>query len=86
MRINSLVINRKILAILVPILLLGVLCLMMQSIELSGDRGLSYAITADLLLTVPLIYLLLIRNTTIPKTTVVLILVAGLVIGINGLP
>lgn len=41
---------------------------------------LSTGITFDLLLTVPLVYFLLIRKTSIPKTTVVPILIIGIVI------
>ncbi|WKN46156.1 PH domain-containing protein [Tunicatimonas pelagia] len=54
---------------------------------LSGNSNLfTLAITVDLLLTVPLVYLLLIRQTEIPKTTAVPVMVVGLLIGTYFLP
>lgn len=48
--------------------------------------NLAIGITADLLLTVPLLYFFLIRKTGIPKTTVIPVLILGLIIGTNILP
>ena len=64
--INSNVINFGI-----PFALLGALILLMKSSFLNGNDILNFAITADLLLTVPLVYFLLIRKSKIPKTTVI---------------
>ncbi|WP_412984521.1 hypothetical protein [Pontimicrobium sp. IMCC45349] len=50
------------------------------SIFLSNTNTLAFAITADLLLTLPLVYFFSIRKTNIPKTTVVPILILGIVI------
>lgn len=45
-----------------------------------NSNSLSVGITFDLLLTVPLVYLLLIRKTNIPKTTVMPFLIVGIII------
>jgi hypothetical protein len=42
---------------------------------------LSFAITTDLILTIPLLYFLLIRKTNIPKLTVVPVFILGLILG-----
>ncbi|MEM6687663.1 MAG: hypothetical protein AAF617_17935, partial [Bacteroidota bacterium] len=46
----------------------------------------SMAVSADLLLTIPIVYFLLIRKTSIPKTTVVPVMLIGLLIGLYTLP
>jgi hypothetical protein len=58
----------------------------MKSSFPNGNDILNFAITADLLLTVPLVYFLLIRNTEIPKTTVIPVMIIGLVVGSYVLP
>ena len=70
----------------VPISLFGILILLMKSPFLPGNEPLVIGITADLLLTVPFIYFLLIRKTKIPKTTVIPIMITGLLIGSFFLP
>jgi hypothetical protein len=45
-----------------------------------ASQNLSYAITLDLILTVPIVYFLLIRKTEIPKGTAVTFLILGVVI------
>lgn len=50
------------------------------------DHKLTLALSIDLLIVVPFIYLLLIRKTKIPKTTVVPIIMIGFVIGSLFLP
>lgn len=70
----------------VPISLFGILILLMKSTFLPGNETLVVGITADLLLTVPLVYFLLIRKTEIPKTTVIPIMIIGLLIGSYFLP
>jgi hypothetical protein len=51
-----------------------------SSIFATNPNSLSTGITFDLLLTVPIVYFLLIRKTSIPKTTVVPFLILGMVI------
>lgn len=51
-----------------------------SSIFITNPNTLSIGITFDLLLTVPLIYFMLIRKTSIPKTTVVPFLIIGMVV------
>jgi hypothetical protein len=58
----------------------------MQSPLFQGDDTLNLALSVDLLITVPVIYLLIIRNLAIPNTTVVPIMVLGLMLGLYFLP
>jgi hypothetical protein len=58
----------------------------MKSSFLKGNDILNFAITADLLLTVPLVYFLLIRKSEIPKTTAIPVMIIGLVLGSYFLP
>lgn len=83
---RTLNLNRNLITFGVPISLFGFLILLMKSPVLPGNEALVLGITADLVLTVPLIYFLLIRKTKIPKTTVIPIMVAGLLIGSYFLP
>ncbi len=78
--------NRKAIIFGVPIGLFGILILLMKSPFLSGNETLAVGITADLLLTVPLVYFLLIRKTVIPKMTVIPLMIIGLLIGSYFLP
>ncbi len=70
----------------IPLCLLGTLILLMKSSFLNGNDTLNFAITADLLLTVPLVYFLLIRKSEIPKTTVIPVMIIGLLVGTYFLP
>ncbi|WP_282044093.1 hypothetical protein [Winogradskyella flava] len=66
----------------VPLLLiLAMVSLTFSSYFKTHSSFLSTAITLDLLLTVPFIYFLLIRKTSIPKTTVVPFIILGVVLG-----
>lgn len=76
-----LVLSRNLIPFGVTISLFGILILLMKSQFLTGNETLIAGITADLLLTVPLVYFLLIRKTEIPKTTVIPIMLIGLLIG-----
>jgi hypothetical protein len=58
----------------------------MKSSFLNGNDTLNFAITADLLLIVPLVYFLLIRKSEIPNTTVIPVMIIGLLIGSYFLP
>lgn len=70
----------------IPLGLFGLLILLITSPLLKVNHPLSLAITIDLIFTVPLVYILLIRKTKIPKTTVIPILVLGILIGSYFLP
>lgn len=83
---NTININRNLIALGVPLSLLGILIILMQTSFVTGGGTLSMAITADLLLTVPLVYFLLIRKTNIPKTTVIPVMVVGVLVGSYFLP
>lgn len=84
---NTLSIQRLVFILGVPLLLMGVLIgIMKSSVFDLRSSNLAIGITLDLLITIPLIYFLLIRKTRIPKTTVMLVLVIGLVIGTVMLP
>ncbi len=79
--------NRNLINFGIPLSLFGVLILFINSSFLTGSSDtINLAITADLLLTVPLVYFLLIRKTEIPKTTVVPVMIIGLLIGSYLLP
>lgn len=78
--------NKNILLLGIPLLLFTFLILFIKSPYFLIDDNLNLAITLDLILTVPLVYFLLIRKTKIPKTTVVPIMIIGLVIGNLVLP
>jgi hypothetical protein len=78
--------NRNLLAFGIPLSLFGILFLLIKSTLFSGSSALDFAISADLLITVPVVYFLLIRKTSIPKTTVVPMMILGLLIGSFLLP
>ncbi|MEQ8424004.1 MAG: hypothetical protein RIA63_04790 [Cyclobacteriaceae bacterium] len=70
-----------------PLLLIGIIVFLSQSKTFTvNPDSLSLGITLDLLLTVPLIYFLLIRNKDIPNITVVPFFVAGVIIASFILP
>jgi hypothetical protein len=79
-------INRNLINFGIPLALLGILILLMKSSFLNGNDTLNFAITADLLLIVPLVYFLLIRKSEIPNTTVIPVMIIGLLIGSYFLP
>ncbi len=65
----------------IPLLLVGLMILIAHtSLFRMNPDNLAIGITFDLLLTVPFVYYLLIRKTTIPKTTIVPFLIFGAVI------
>lgn len=71
----------------IPLLVMGAMILLVQSsLFLSNPSYLSIGITIDLVLTVPFLYLLLIRKRDIPKTTVVPLLIVGIVVASFILP
>ena len=65
----------------IPVLSIGLLVFISQSTWFQiNPASLSIGITFDLLLTIPAIYFLLIRKTKIPKTTIVPVLIIGVII------
>jgi hypothetical protein len=77
--------NRNFIYFGVPLFLLVILAILTQS-PFAENSTISLALTIDLLLIVPLVYYLLIRKTEIPKTTVVPMMIIGLLIGSYFLP
>ena len=62
-------------------ILLFMVWLTRSAIFLSNPTDLAFAVTMDLLITIPLVYFLLIRKTEIPKYTVVSVFIVCLLIG-----
>lgn len=69
-----------------PMVLLLVLVLLMKYAFLMKQEVMSYAVSIDLLLTVPAVYCLLIYKTNIPKTTTVPAIIIGFLLGTFFLP
>lgn len=73
--------NSNILAFGIPILLIISMVLITKSKLFSANpNALSIGITIDLLFTIPMVYLLLIKKRNIPKTTIVPFFVLGIVV------
>lgn len=70
----------------IPAFLFAVIVILFRSPLLYSHSLLNFAIAVDMLLLIPLIYFLLIRKTKIPKTSVVPVMVVGLLIGTFFLP
>ncbi|MEH0153000.1 hypothetical protein V6R21_02580 [Limibacter armeniacum] len=83
---KTLLFNRNVINFGIPLVLLVVLIFTMKSSFIAGNDTLYLAVTADLILTIPFVYLLLIFKTGIPKTTIVPVIVVGLLIGSYFLP
>ncbi len=65
----------------IPLLMIAMMiALSKSSAFITNTNTLSIGITFDLLLTIPIVYFLLIRKTSVPKTTVVPFLIIGMVI------
>ncbi len=79
-------VNRHFITFGIPFFLFGVLILLMKSTFLNTSDALSFGISMDLLIVIPLVYFLLIRKTEIPKTTVIPVMIIGLIIGTYFLP
>jgi len=79
--------KRNLISLGIPFLIILVLVFLSKSTFFSSNPSLSsFAITFDLLITVPFVYFLLIRKSKIPITTIVPILIVGLIVGRNILP
>ncbi|WP_298418347.1 hypothetical protein [uncultured Kordia sp.] len=84
---NTTLFNRNLVRFGIPIALLATLILFVKSAYFLADSDiLSLGVTLDLLLTIPFVYFLLIRKTNIPKTTIVPMMVLGLLVGMYILP
>lgn len=71
----------------IPCTLFVVLAILTHGVIDTATIGkLDIAITLDLLLTVPIVYFFLIRKTNIPKTTVIPMMILGMLIGYYFLP
>jgi len=79
-------INRNLISFGIPLILFGVLMVLMKSSYFTSNLILNLSITIDLLIGIPFIYFILIRKSKIPKTTVIPIMVVGLVLGSYFLP
>lgn len=79
-------INRNVINFGIPLALLGILILLIKSSFINVNDTLAFAITTDLLLTVPFIYFLLIRKNEIPNTTAIPVMIIGLLVGSYFLP
>jgi len=79
-------IDKNLITFGIPVILLGTLVLLMKSPIFVENDSMSLAVTVDLLIVVPLVYFFLIRKREIPKTTVVPLMIIGLVIGTYFLP
>ena len=83
----TLIPSRPVVALGVPALLLTGLVVLMSSYSFAhGQAHMDLFITIDLLVTVPVIYLLLIRKTSIPLQTALPVLVLGVLLGSYFLP
>lgn len=83
---NKISIKKNFISFGIPLVLFFVLIFLMKSSSINLSDKLSFAITVDLLLSVPLVYFLLIRKTQISKTTVIPVMFIGLLIGSYFMP
>lgn len=84
---KALRLNRLLISLGIPFLIILILALLTKSTMFSNNSSIgSFAITFDLLITVPIIYFLLIRKSKIPVTTIVPILIVGLIVGTYTIP
>ncbi len=77
---------RKLIFLLPVAIVLGCIYVAGSPLFLENPHQLAMAITFDLLVSTPVIYFLIIRKTTIPKTTVVPVFILGLVVASVILP
>ncbi|MFD2565418.1 hypothetical protein [Aquimarina rubra] len=78
---KTLGLHKNLLIFGIPILIIGMMVILAKSSFFTANPNtLSIGITFDLLLTVPIIYFMLIRKTSIPKTTILPFFVIGMII------
>ena len=81
------ILNRSVLIVVAPLLILCSLYLLTLTSEFqNGNEQFINAISLDLILTIPIVYLMLIWNTKISKYTAVPIGIFGLFIGLKFIP
>lgn len=79
--------NRLLISLGIPFLIILFLAFLTKSTIFSDHPSIgSFAITFDLLITIPIIYFLLIRKSKIPVTTVVPVMIVSLIVGTFILP
>lgn len=84
---NKTLISRQLSSFGIPLLLLlSIILIAKSTIHNTNASALSFGITFDLLLTVPVIYFLLIRRTDIPKITIVPLFIIGMAVATIILP
>ena len=83
---KSIALNKNYLIFGIPLSLLFILVFFIKSKLFIDSNSLNFAITFDLLLSIPLIYFLLIRKTAIPNSTVVPVMLVGFLVGTFFLP
>ncbi len=83
---TGLLFNRNFAIFGIPFLLFGAIIMLLKSPIPLESNSFALAFTIDLLITIPAVYFLLIRKTTIPKTTTVPVMIIGLLIGSFLLP
>ena len=77
---KSISLKRLIVILGIPFMIIAIMILVAKSpVFQLNPHSLAFGITFDLLLVVPLVYFLLIRKTTIPKTTVFPFLILGII-------
>lgn len=85
--IKTITTQRIVIILSAPLLIFGIMMLIAQSVSFANNSSqLSLAITLDLLLTAPLVYYLLIRKTKIPRTTIIPVMITGMIVGTMILP
>ncbi|MCP4440149.1 MAG: hypothetical protein GY810_14495 [Aureispira sp.] len=79
--------DRQLILFLIPLgILMGLVTFINSPLFQEHSNILSIGVTIDLLVSIPIVYYLIIRKTSIPKTTVVPIMVIGLIVGTYYLP
>ena len=83
---GSLNLKRSLVNFGIPLSFFGILILIMQSSALKENNSLQLAVTIDLVLIVPLVYMFLLRGTKLPKTTMIPVMIIGMLLGSYLLP
>lgn len=84
--IKKLTINRILISFGLPSILFTALILLTKTLIFKDNAILTFAVTFDLLISVPLIFFLLIRKSEISKTTIVPLILIGFLLGSYFLP
>jgi hypothetical protein len=84
--LKTLNVNRSLIIFGIPLSLFVMLMFLMKSSLFTSQNYLDLGVTIDLVLIIPFVYFLLIRKSKIPKTTVIPIMIIGLLLGLFFLP